>query len=575
MNDKSYPTLVHAFADSLEKNPEKTAIHIAENGIKDTFSLSYADLYQDACCVAKGFKELHFTATDRLIIALPTSKDFFAVYLGALLTGIVPVIVPSPQRNWNWKLFAEKLKEVAQTVSALYAVVPSAVDEENETGGFSPLKLVTVEKLRGYGEIQNLELVVAETDIVHLQATSGSTGNPKFAILRHGNIAANVHAIGIAIQHCPEDSLVTWLPFFHDMGIIGVSYALFWQCTLIAMDPINFIRNPISWLRLITRFSGTLSPAPNSAFQVCARLAKRRRFKELDLTSWRVALCGAEPVHEETLRQFYTAFKPYGFCETALLPVYGLAEATLAATIPNVNHIPFIESIDADIMESNRRYFLSTSKSERRTRMVSVGTAIPNHQIRIVREEGSTAEEREIGNIEFSGPSVIDGYWEDPQNTDTLKQEDGFLRTGDLGYQADGHLYITGRQKEILIINGRNLIPYQIEVLVEKVIKSRITRGVAACGLFDENAKTEKLHLIIEYRVYPSDLATLETSVRTALETAFGLTGVTIHWVVKGQIPKTTSGKIQYYRCRELIKTLSDDIREARSRGCALETTTY
>ena len=554
MSDKPYPTLVHAFADSLEKNPEKIAMHIIESGMQEAFALSYADLYHDACCVAKGFKESHFLAKNRIIIALPTSRSFFAVYLGALFTGVIPIVVPAPQRNWDRKFYAERLKQVAQAVDTQYVIVSADMYQENKSASFSPLNLVTVEKLREYGEIQNLELTVPETDIAHLQATSGSTSAPKFAILRHANIAANVHAIGEAIQHQAEDSLVTWLPFFHDMGIIGISYALFWQCPLIATDSMNFIRNPISWLRLITRFGGTLSPAPNSAFQVCARLASRRRFEELDLTSWRVALCGSEPVHEETLQQFYNAFKPYGFREEVLLPVYGLAEATLAATIPDVNCVPFIESIDADTMESNRRCLRPTPESKRHLRMVSVGTTIPGHQVRIVTAEGRPTEDREIGEIEFSGPSVIDGYWEDPQKTSTLKREDGFLRTGDLGYQADGHLYITGRQKEILIINGRNLIPAQIESIVEKAIKSHITRGVAACGLFDPNAKTEKLHLIIESRVFPpANMEILEASVRMALEAIFGLSGVSIHWVAKGQIPKTTSGKIQYHRCRDLI----------------------
>ena len=559
MNDKPYPTLVHAFADSLEKNPEKTAIYTTESGVKEAFALSYADLYQDACRIAKGFKELGFVAKDRLIIALPTSRAFFAVYLGALFTGVIPIIVPVPQRSWDRKFYAGKLEKVAQAVETRYVLVSSVVQEENERCPFSRLTLVTVEKLSHYGTVPNLGLAITEADIAHLQATSGSTGTPKFAIIRHGNIAANVHAIGVAIQHSTEDSLVTWLPFFHDMGVIGISYALFWQCPLISMDSRNFIRNPISWLRLITRFGGTLSPAPNSAFQVCARLAKRRRFEDLDLTSWRVALCGAEPVHEDTLQQFYAAFKPYGFRETALLPVYGLAEATLATTIPDVNRIPFIESIDADAMESNRRCIPPTSESKRHLRMVSVGNAIPGHQVRIVTENRFPAEERVIGEIELSGPSVIDGYWEDSQKTSTLKRDDGFLRTGDLGYQADGQLYITGRQKEILIINGRNLIPAQIEAVVEQVIERPITRGVAACGLFAPDAKTETLHLIIESRVFPPEnQATLEASVRMALEAVFGLSGVAIHWVAKGQIPKTTSGKIQYYRCKNLItKTLT------------------
>lgn len=554
MSDTLYPTLVHAFADSLEKNPEQPAIHLTESGMKEAVALSYADLYREACCVAKGFQELRLVAKDRIIIALPTSKDFFAVYLGALFTGIIPVIVPSPQRNWDLKLYAQKLEKVAQIVETRDIIVPAEVYSVHQKAPVSSLNWGTVEKFRAYGEIPNLVLAPRETDIVHLQATSGSTGSPKFAILRHSNITANVHAIGVAIQHCRVDSLVTWLPFFHDMGVIGISYALFWQCPLIATDPVNFVRNPISWLRLITRFGGTLSPAPNSAFQVCARLAKRRRFEALDLTSWRVALCGAEPVHEETIQQFTAAFKPYGFRETALFPVYGLAEATLAATIPDVNHTPFVESIDADTMEFNRRCLPPTSESNRTLRMVSVGRTIPDHQVRIVTADGQPAEEREIGEIEFSGPSAIDRYWGDPEKTRTLKQADGFLRTGDLGYQANGHLYITGRQKEILIINGRNLIPDQIETLVEKVIKSRITRGVAACGIFDAHAKTEKLHLLIESRISPpANAATQEAEMRVALESVFGLSGISIHWVAKGQIPKTTSGKIQYYLCREFI----------------------
>src|SRR6185436_5745690 len=303
-----------------------------------------------------------------------------------------------------------------------------------------------------------------------------------------------------------------------------------------ATDAANFVHNPITWLQMISRFGGTLSPAPNSAYQACARLAKRRTFEDLDLSSWRVALCGAEPVHEETIRRFTEAFERYGWRATAMLPVYGLAEATLAATIPDPNALPHIDRLDGELSMN----------------MVSVGPAIPGHQVRIVDGEGSPLREREIGEVELAGPSVIDEYWDNPQETRSLKRADGFLRTGDLGYLAGGELYITGRQKDIIIINGRNLVPAQIEAAMEQVFNDDIA-GIVACGVQDAQTNSESLHLIIESRILPHpDRAVAEEKLRGGLESMFGLGGATIHWVKKGEIPKTSSGKVQRHRCREL-----------------------
>jgi fatty-acyl-CoA synthase len=551
MSAKTFTTVVHAFADSLENTPDSIAVHLpARSG--EILELSYAALYRGARCAANGFKEFGISRGDRLIIALPTSQECFDIYFAALFTGMIPIIVSEPQPNRGMEFYTAQLETLAKIIEARYLVVPEAIPAE--MAFFSSLIPVAASTLCRDGEISRLDLVADEMAIAHLQATSGSTSTPKYAIIRHGNISANVHGIGVAIQHRAGDSLVTWLPFSHDMGLIGVSYALFWQCPLIATDPMNFVRNPIFWLRLITRFNGTLSPAPNSAFQVCARLARRRAFEDIDLSSWRVALCGAEPIHEDTIRQFQVAFGPYGFRATTMLPVYGLAETTLAATISDVNDVPLIESIDGDLLETTGRCVPPTSDTKRHVRMVSVGSAIPGHQLRVVNSDGSPMEERQIGEIEFSGPVVIDGYWGSQQDTSTFKRDDGFLRTGDLGYLAAGQLYITGRQKDIIIINGRNFIPAQIEALVEQVIDSNITHGVAACGLQDAKTKTETLGVIIESRILPRpDQPIVEDKVRHALTEVFGLSGVTIHWVGKGEIPKTTSGKIQRYRCRELV----------------------
>lgn len=552
MTTNAFPTVVQAFEASLERHPDRTAVHLLHRS-EGTSALSYADLDRAGRCAADGFEQRHLRAGDRIIVALPTSREFFSVYLGALMSGVIPIIVPSPRAGGRLDSYASQVHGIVNAVGARLVIATG--EAQRQLAEVSALGIVTTAELCGDDEMPHPRFTATQSDIAHLQATSGTTANPKFAIIRHGNVAANVEGIGLAIKHRNEDSLVTWLPLFHDMGLVGISYSLFWQCPLIATDAMNFVHNPLTWLQMITRFGGTLSPAPNSAYQACARLAARRRCEGLDLSSWRVALCGAEPVHEETISQFTEAFAPYGFRATTMLPVYGLAEATLAATIPDVDALPHIERVDAEQMEKSGRCLPSPDEPGRRSAMVSVGAAIARHEVRVVDDAGVPRADREIGEVEIRGPSVIDGYWDDAQETDRLKRPDGFLRTGDLGYLADGQLYITGRQKDIIIINGRNLVPAQIEVALASAIESDVAHHVVACGVQDNRTKTESLHLIVETRIHPrpEQQTAAEDKLRSVLETSFSVSGATIHWVKKGEIPKTSSGKIQRYRCRQLI----------------------
>jgi fatty-acyl-CoA synthase len=556
MNAKPFATVVQAFDDSLEKQPDRTAIHVLERP-EGTFALSYADLDRAGRHAANGFRTRHLGAGDRAIVAIPTSREFFSVYFGALFSGVIPIIVPAPRASRPMDSYAGQLEAIAQATGATCVVATAEARES--LSALSSLAIVTPAELCGDGEAARLGFTAKDTDIAHLQATSGTTGTPKFAMIRHRNIAANVEGIGLAIRHRAGDSLVTWLPLFHDMGLIGISYALYWQCPLVATDAANFVHNPIIWLQMISRFRGTLSPAPNSAYQACARLARRRTFDDLDLSSWRVALCGAEPVHEDTIRQFTGAFARYGFPATTMLPVYGLAEATLAATIPEAGALPHVERVDAELMELAGTC-IPAPDSKRRSNVVSVGSPIAGHQIRIADGDGLPLGDREIGEVEFAGPSVIDGYWDNARETDSLKRAGGFLRTGDLGFLAGGQLYITGRQKDIIIINGRNLVPAQIEAAMENVLDGDAAHGLVACGMQDAGSKTESLHLIVESRILPHpDRAAVEDKLRGALEATFGLGGATIHWVKRGDIPKTSSGKVQRHRCRELIRQLGAD----------------
>jgi acyl-CoA synthetase (AMP-forming)/AMP-acid ligase II len=526
----SFPTIVDAFASSLERMPDRTAIHLT-GGAGDDEALSYETLYRAAARVAVALRELGLRRGDRTLVALPTSREFFAVYFGAICSGVIPIVVPPPRPDRPNRPFAPYVRhaeELAQSAGAKWIIAGDWSDHQRvHFRTLAPLSARSACE----GPDAPLELAAAPDDIAHLQATSGSTQAPRLAVIRHRNIAANVDAIHRAIRHRDGDVLVTWLPLFHDMGIIGVSYALQTQCPLVASDPAVFVRNQISWLRMISRYRGTLSPAPNSAYEICARIAGRRTLDDLDLSSWRVALCGAEPVHESTLVRFQEAFGRHGFRAETMVPVYGLAEATLAVTIPDPDSVYRVDEME-------------------RSRFVSVGAAVPGHVVRVVDGEGSPLDERNIGEIEVRGPSVIDGYWNAPDPA--LKREDGFLRTGDLGYLAAGELHVTGRIKDIIIIGGRNISPAQVEALVEPIVDSGIVGGIAACGVPDPRSQTESLHILIESSVLPRpDAEAVEERAHAALAETHGLSGVVIHWLPRGGIARTTSGKIQRYLCRE------------------------
>ncbi len=559
----NHSSAIATFMARLAATPERILIRVVESG--EVHELSYARLYRSACQVAQGLREFGVRRGDRIVVGLSTSEALFHTYLGALLSGVVPVLVPGPRKKIPLEVYGGHIGLLAGAIEARLFVADAGAPQD--LGEHLPIPVARPEQLALDGGAPEVDAAPRGELIAHLQATSGSTGMPRLAKVRHQNIAANVSAIGQAIRHRQGDVLLSWLPLSHDMGLIGVSYALFWDCPLVMTDPMNFARNPLSWLHMMQRFQGTLSPAPNSAFKICARLGERAGLEGLDLSSWRVALCGAEPIHADTLSHFQRVFGARGFREQTLFPVYGLAETTLAAAMPGVETPPHIDEIDTGEVQRTRRCLPATQPGAA-MRNVSVGKAIPGHQLRIVNAEGQPLPPRHVGEVEFSGPSVIQGYWGYEVPDPALKRPDGFLRTGDLGYVDEtGRLYITGRQKDIIIANGRNLIPFQIEEDVSSLIGSTLPNGVAAVGITDPLTNSERVHLIIESAELPRPgQEAEERQIRDRLEQAFGLTGITLHWRPKGWNPKTTSGKLQRYRCREkLLEELEPTSHQAGS----------
>jgi acyl-CoA synthetase (AMP-forming)/AMP-acid ligase II len=554
------PTVLDRFAECLERRPDDVAVCLVEGGGQGR-DFSYADLYRCARRAAAGLAGLGLERGDAVLVALPTCQELLGIYLGALASGVVPLILPEPHALRTPEVYAHQVDRLAAPAAARHLVVTG----EAITALASAVveRAVVVDELFAAGEA-SLSLAADPAALAHLQATSGSTGSPKVAEVRHRNVSANVAAIGEAIAQRPGDKVVSWLPFYHDMGLICLSCVLFWQRPLVLTDPGNFVRHPIRyWLQLISDHRGTISPAPASAYQICARLARRRRFPGLDLSSWRVGFCGAEPVHRRTLDEFFTAFSPQGLSATTLLPVYGLAEATLAVTIPALGRPPVSDEIDLARLEREHLAVPVEPGCSRPHQMVALGPPLAGHRVRVVDESGRELAERQVGEIEVLGPSVVDGYCGDDEGS-LLKRPDGYLRSGDLGYLAAGELHVTGRRKDIIILRGRNLLPSQIERVVEEALDSGIHQGVAAVGVENEELGTEELHLLLESRqVPPEGRAQLEQRVREALTEAFEVGGGYIHWLRKGTLPKTTSGKIRRSRCRELILGDADAARDA------------
>lgn len=567
-----HATIADAFQDVLARDPERLLFRLVVH-FDDVRELSYAAVYDLACRAAAGLRERGVRRGDRVVLGLGTSEELLAVYMGAVLSGVIPVVAPGLSLS-GVEHHATRLLRLAGQIDARAVVIANdAPLVEVGAAGSSCARGPWCRARALVGpERADLTGSVDPDAVCHLQLTSGSTSEQKIAVVRHRNIVANVVGMGARAALQDDDQLFIWLPLFHDMGLIATACTLYWQRPMTLTPPSNFITNPIRyWWKLMSRYRATITAAPNSAYHACARLASRRKPADLDLTSCRLAFWGAEPIRIETIEAFIAAFGPCGYRPEATLPVYGLAEATLAVTMPDVGQAHVVDELDASALQDfdeGATRVASGAPGAASLRSVGVGHPLPGHSISLVRGGRTISGEGELGEIVVSGPSVVDGYWAGPDEAPEAGAEGrsgrapsspvGALPTGDLGYVRNGHLHIVGRLKDIIIVAGRNFLPTELEAQVDAVVQSGIPKGVAAVGIANADTKTEAVHLLIEARTLPvPDQAAVEDRVRSALKECFGISGAFIHWVPKGTIPKTTSDKIQRYRCAQIARQAS------------------
>jgi len=569
-------TLMDVLRYRAQHDGERTHLQItedSESGDK-THTLTFGDLYTASQRCAAELARRGVPPGGRVSLMLPTSRAFFVSYAGILLAGAIPVPIYPPFRADRIEEYADRqaailnnagvcmlltfrrAEVVAKLLKPRVRSLDSVVDAEKLLDAADkappPAPGALPAHLSG-------ARVRKSSDIALLQYTSGSTGDPKGVTLTHANLLANIRSIGEAVQLTSEDVGISWLPLYHDMGLIGAWLSLLHFGTpLCVMSPLSFLTRPERWLWAFHKHRGTITAAPNFAYELCVRKIADKDIEGLDLSSMRAALNGAEPVNPETLERFEQRFAKYGFRREAQLPVYGLAEASLAVTFPPLNRGPRTDLV-------NRENFTAQGRAEpapddpAAIAFVSSGMPVPRHEVRIVDDAGNEVADRTEGFLWFRGPSATSGYFNNAAATQKLFPEGEpptgefpWVNSGDRAYRAEGEIFVTGRVKDIIIKGGRNLYPHEVEELAGRA--DGIRKGcIVAFGLKDEGSGTEKLVVVAESReTDASRRSAIAAAIIQEISAGLGLPPDRVELIPPGSIPKTSSGKLRREETRQL-----------------------
>jgi fatty-acyl-CoA synthase len=511
---------------------------------------SYADVRLASCRVARALRESGLRRGDLVALVLGDAEQFLTALFGASMAGVIPASLYPPMMTGDLTRYLDLTAGILRASGARAVVTWSTLAAQFET------LRATCPDLAMVLSIETLDAPPTEPDalpslddIAFVQFTSGSTAIPKGVALTHRNLSANVDAMNgpAGVAAGAGDVAVSWLPLNHDMGLVGMVLGpLYAALPCVLMPPQTFVKRPVEWLRALTRHHGTMSFAPNFAFDLCVRRVKDRDLDGLDLSHWRIAGCGAEPVHAPTLAAFAAKFGAVGFRQTSFLPSYGLAEHVLAATFSARGRAPRVEALAAvDVTE--RRIATPAADGDAVLTLVSCGRPFPGHQIRILDEAGRSLAELHIGEIALAGPSVMLGYYREAELT-AESVRDGWLHTGDLGYLSDGELFVCGRVKDLVIVNGRKYHPQDFEWAVDSLAGVRRGRVVA----FGTTApgRADQVVIVVEPSgTVPS--GALTDAIRREISNLFGLYVDHVVLVPSGTVGRTTSGKVQRSATKE------------------------
>jgi len=520
-----FDTIAQAIADIGGHFPENGYTFQDMTGAETRYT--FPEIERATAIRAAAIQSMGLKQGDRLGLIIIEPEDFVLTFLAAMRVGVIPVPLYPPLSLGNLDAYADRTANILDASGATVLIVSPRLQNLlwSQVDKVSGLKrLVVADKL---GDVEDAPVYpeISPGDIAFLQYTSGSTADPKGVIVTHANLVANIECIVLGLNLSPHDDTgVSWLPLYHDMGLIGfVLVTIYRGVNTVFIPTVRFIRRPWAWLDTVHRHRGTISFAPNFAYALVTRKCTPERMADWDLSCVKAFGCGAEPIHPETMEAFTQQFAEHcGLPESAILPAYGMAEFTLCVSMK-----PLAE-----------RFRVHGEN-------IACGGGFPDHEIAVFSEDGRRLGEDEEGELCLRGPSVSPGYFQDPERT-AATFHGGWLHTGDLGYLHDGQVHVTGRIKDLVILNGRNLHPQSIEWVAAEV--EGVRKGnVVAFSRPDEHSEA----LVIAMETRAEDAEALTKAVKKAVSRSLGVTVAEVVCLPPGALPKTSSGKLQRRKTRE------------------------
>ena len=553
--------LVDLLIQRAKNQPHKVAYTFLQDGETKEITLTYQELDHRARAIA-AYLQTFCKPRARALLLYPSGLEFIEAFFGCLYAGVVAVPAYPPRRNQNMHRLQAILKDVQATfvltTKSFLSDIEIKLSENLELTSlhYIATDAIPTERLDSWQELE-----LTSDTLAFLQYTSGSTGDPKGVMITHGNIIYNSKAINQCFEDTPESQGVSWLPPYHDMGLIGgILQPLYVGASMVLISPVDFLQKPIRWLQAISRYGGTTSGGPNFAYDLCANRISPEQKSTLDLSAWKVAFNGAEPIRAETLQRFSEAFAECGFRPAAFYPCYGMAETTLIVSGGIPSREPVIRHVKAEALEQNHITLLETPQPGSRT-LVGCGHTILDQDIIIVDPKAQVQRPSgRVGEIWVAGRTVAQGYWNrevESQATFAAYLSDTrqgpYLRTGDLGFlDSEGELFVTGRLKEIILIRGRNYYPQDIERIAEKSCPAlRANSGAAFSVEINGRERLIITHEVERSYLRKLNVAEIARAIRRAVSEEFGLQVHTILLLKTNSLLKTSSGKIQRRVCRQ------------------------
>ena len=517
--------------------------------------LTYKVLREEAVALAKKLGSLGLPRGSRMAIVADTHPLFHRYFFACQYAGLIPVPVPAALQLGGSDAYVRQLRLLLQSCTASVAVAPPTyVDLLHEAGaGLNMVICGGSELFEMLPETTEPQERLTTGEVAYLQYTSGSTRFPRGVEMLQESVMNNLREIcEIGVQLTEEDRLVSWLPFYHDMGLVAfVLGALYSQLSVDYLSPRTFAMRPRLWLKIISDNKGTVSSSPPTGYALCATRLREADHQRYDLSSWRVACVGAERIHPEQLRRFAKLLGPVGFNPDAFVACYGMAECGLGISFAPLGEGVLVDRVNKDLMiETGRAEPAETDTLD----LVDCGAPLPSYQTKVCDEAGTELPERQCGRICVRGPNVMRGYFGDPETTREVLTEDGWLDTGDIGYKIGDHLVITARKKDVIIVNGRNLWPQDLEHLAETTPGVRMG-DTSAFSVTRPNGE-ELAVLVVESRKPDPKLA---STLAGLMRTNFGVTPY-IDMVPRRTLPRTSSGKLSRSRaCADFVARMTWD----------------